>query len=196
MIVVAWTGSESQQRHTMDLPRGRVRALEEHKSLKGRFLIGQFPVLMRFFGAAGEVEQHQYIRMLASGVKSVAGDAYTIAVKAAAVERAISSIGMAAAMVIFNPVPPELHGRPFSEQARALPAEDELLPLPELPRLQARAQRTIPQAQKALVISSDSGVDSTKNEAGVASRMSPTGFGLQAIPDIESTLEVAGLAVC
>ena len=54
---------------------------------------------MRFFGAAGEVEQHQYIRMLASGVKSVAGEVYDIGVKAAAVERAIASIGMNEEMI-------------------------------------------------------------------------------------------------
>ncbi|EGB03370.1 hypothetical protein AURANDRAFT_68073 [Aureococcus anophagefferens] len=99
MICVAWTGGESQQRHSMDLPRGKVRTLEEHNDLKGRFIIRQFPMLMRFFGTIGEVEQHQYIRMLASGVKSVAGDAYTLDVKAAAVERAISSIGMSEEMI-------------------------------------------------------------------------------------------------
>jgi hypothetical protein len=99
MICVAWIGGESQQRQSMELPRSKVRTLEEHNSLKGRFLIGQFPVLMRFFGAAGEVEQHQYIRMLASGVKSVAGEVYDIGVKAAAVERAIASIGMNEEMI-------------------------------------------------------------------------------------------------
>jgi hypothetical protein len=99
MICVQWTGGQSQQLCRIELPRSKVRTLEEHNSLQGRFLIEQCPVLRRFFGAAGEVDQHQYIRMLASGVKSVAGEAYTIAVKAAAVERAISSIGMNEEMI-------------------------------------------------------------------------------------------------
>ena len=99
MIRVQWTGGESQRLCSMALPRSHVRTLEEHNNLRGQFLIRQFPVLMRFFGAAGEVEQHQYIRMLASGVKSVAGEAYSIDVKAAAVERAIASIGMNEEMV-------------------------------------------------------------------------------------------------
>jgi len=99
MIRVQWTGGESQQLRSTALPRSHVRTFEEHNSLKGQFLIRQFPVLMRFFGAAGEVEQHQYIRMLASGVKSVASDVYNIDVKAAAVERAIASIGMNEEMI-------------------------------------------------------------------------------------------------
>ncbi|EGB03448.1 hypothetical protein AURANDRAFT_68002 [Aureococcus anophagefferens] len=99
MICVAWIGGESQQRQSMELPRSKVRTLEEHNDLKGRFLIQQFPMLMRFFGAAGEVEQHQHIKMLASGVKSVASDVYSMDVKAAAVERAISSIGMNEEMI-------------------------------------------------------------------------------------------------
>jgi hypothetical protein len=99
MIWVSWRGRQSQQQCVAELPRSKVRTLEEHNSLQGRFRIEQCPVLRRFFGAAGEVDQHQYIRMLASGVKSVAGDAYTIAVKAAAVERAISSIGMNEEMI-------------------------------------------------------------------------------------------------
>ena len=99
MIRVQWTGGESQRLCSMALPRSHVRTLEEHNNLRGQFLIRQFPVLMRFFGAAGEVEQQQYIRMLASGVKSVAGEAYSIDVKAAAVERAIASIGMNEEMV-------------------------------------------------------------------------------------------------
>ncbi|MDA9173096.1 hypothetical protein N9O24_00770 [bacterium] len=77
----------------------KVRTLEEHNSFKGQFLIAQFPMISRFFAAAGEEDQQQYIRMLASGVKSVAGDAYNIGVKAAAVERAIASIGMNEEMI-------------------------------------------------------------------------------------------------
>ncbi|EGB03131.1 hypothetical protein AURANDRAFT_68271 [Aureococcus anophagefferens] len=61
--------------------------------------IAQFPMLSRFFGGAREADQQQYIRMLASGIKSVTAGTYNITVKAFAVEKAISGIGMTEVMI-------------------------------------------------------------------------------------------------